>query len=474
MLYAVLPLAALGASVLGGAEVKALQTDSAGKPQVLVIISDHGSGTAEFGAALQTHPCMIDLGEPFAFKKTVWATNEVAECTGNMATDMSTTVFNAITGEIVRSSNPVLMDRIAAQKTHVAIYGKLSDTQVRRPVALNIGVDEASLYDGLNYNFAEYVLRIRDKVCAGVPADVCAPEDCKITLKMLPQFVNANTAGVLMADDPPPSKCTTARNEKAMIAWKDALQSMVDSPKVATFALTRNERDRQFSLFEEFGMTDGKFDCSLARDPSSFASVATYPSVDDQINIEDCWTGTAGANKCLETALKLVGLSAEDCATAGAEKMASSNTPKCAATPQAVFKRLSNGNVEKVGDEPAAAVSFQEPVQEPAPEEPPPFEAIPQEGASEPAPALEAPVSEEAAPEEAAPVTEEAAPVSEEAAPEEAAPVSEVAAPVSEEAAPEEAAPVSEEAAPEEAAPVSEEAAPAPEGEAPAPEEAKP
>jgi hypothetical protein len=178
---------------------------------------------------------------------------------------------------------------------------------------------------------------------------VCAAADCTITLKMLPQFVNGNTAGVLMKDDPPASKCTTARNEKAMIAWKDALQSMVDSPKVATFALTRNERDRQFSLFEEFGMTDGKFDCSLARDPSSFASVATYPSVDDQISIEDCWTGTAGANKCLETALKLVGLSAEDCATAGAEKMASSNTPKCAATPQAVFKRLSNGNVEKVG-----------------------------------------------------------------------------------------------------------------------------
>ena len=480
-----LPLQMRGAEVN---EVQALQASEA--PQVLVIISDHGSGTAEFGAALQTHPCMIDLGEPFAFKKTVWATNEVAECTGNMATDMSTSIFNAITGEKVRSSNPVLMDRIAAQKTHVAIYGKLSDTQVRRPVALNIGVDEASLYDGLNYNFAEYALRIRDKVCAGVPADVCAPEDCKITLKMLPQFVNANTAGVLMADDPPASKCTTARNDKAMIAWKDALQSMVDSPKVATFALTRNERDRQFSLFEEFGMSDGKFDCSLARDPSSFASVATYPSVDDQISIEDCWTGTAGANKCLETALKLVGLSAEDCATAGAEKMASSNTPKCAATPQAVFKRLSNGNVEKVGDEPAAAVSFQEPVQEPAPEEPapeepPPFEAIPQEGASEPAPALEAPVSEEAAPEEAAPVTEEAtpvseeaAPVSEEAAPEEAAPVSEEAAPVSEEAAPvsEEAAPVSEEAAPvsEEAAPVSEEAAPVSEEAAPVSEEAAP
>ena len=415
MLSAFLPLAALGASVLGGLEVNALQEDAAPvRPQVLVIISDHGSGTAEFGAALQTHPCMIDLGEPFAFKKTVWATNEVAECTGSMATDMSTTIFNAVTGELMRSSNPVLMDRIAAQKTHVAIYGKSSETQVRRPVALNIVGGEDSLYDGLLYNFAEYVVRIRDHVCAGVPATVCAPSDCTITLKMLPQFVNGNTAGVLMKDDPPASKCTTARNEKAMLAWKDALQSMADHPKVATFALTRNERDRQFSLFEEFGLIDGKFDCSIERKPSPFASVATYPSVDDEIHIEDCWTGTAGANKCLDSALKLVSLSTADAfgtSTAGAEKMANSNTAKCATSSKAVFKRLGNGNIEKLGDETL-------PVSLSAPEE-------------------AAPVSEVAAPNEAAP---------EVAAPEEAAPVSEVAAP--EEAAPEEAAPVSEEAAP--------------------------
>jgi hypothetical protein len=466
-----------------GAEVKVFQEDAAPvRPQVLVIISDHGSGTAEFGAALQTHPCMIDLGEPFAFKKTVWATNEVSGCTGSMATDMSTTIFNAVTGELMRSSNPVLMDRIAAQKTHVAIYGKSSETQVRRPVALNIVGDEASLYDGLNYNFAEYVVRIRDHVCAGVPATVCAAADCTITLKMLPQFVNGNTAGVLMKDDPPASKCTTARNEKAMIAWKDALQSMVDSPKVATFALTRNERDRQFSLFEEFGLVDGKFDCSIERKPSPFASVATYPSVDDEIHIEDCWTGTAGANKCLETALKLVGLSAADAfgtSTAGAEKMANSNTAKCAASSKAVFKRLGDGNVEKFGD-------VASPVSLPAPEEAAPEEAAPVslEAApvSEEAPAEATPVSEEAVPGEAAPAPEEAAPaeatpVSEEAVPEEAAPAPEEAAPaeatpVSEEAVPEEAAPAPEETAPAEATPVSEEAVP---GEAaPAPEEAAP
>ena len=87
--------------------------------------------------------------------------------------------------------------------------------------------------------------------------------------------------------------------------------------------------------------------------------------------------------------------------------MASSDTAMCAATPKAVYKRLTTGNLEKVGEE-AAGVMFQAP-----------------------------------APEEAAPAPEEAAP-----APEEATPVSEEAAPVSEEAAPKEAALAPEETAP--------------------------
>ena len=80
--------------------------------------------------------------------------------------------------------------------------------------------------------------------------------------------------------------------------------------------------------------------------------------------------------------------------------MASSDTAMCAATPKAVYKRLTTGNLEKVGEE-AAGVTFQAP----APEEAAP---APEEAA--PAPEEAAPVSEEAAPKEAALAPEETAP----------------------------------------------------------------
>jgi hypothetical protein len=46
-----------------------------------------------------------------------------------------------------------------------------------------------------------------------------------------------------------------------MTAWTAALASMVESPKVATISLSRNERDRQFSLFREFSPPGSLFDC---------------------------------------------------------------------------------------------------------------------------------------------------------------------------------------------------------------------
>jgi hypothetical protein len=58
-----------------------------GRAQVLVIVSDHGSGTTDFGEALNTHPCMFDLGEPFANANVLWATSseDAAACDSDSA-----------------------------------------------------------------------------------------------------------------------------------------------------------------------------------------------------------------------------------------------------------------------------------------------------------------------------------------------------------------------------------------------------
>jgi hypothetical protein len=217
--------------------------------------------------------------------------------------------------------------------------------------------DSPSLYNGLEYNFAEYFVRIRDLVCKGVPANVCPPADCTITLKLFPQFVNANTAGQYTKNLPPPSHCTDVRNEKAMTAWTDALKSMAQHPRVAAITLTRNEVDRQFSVFHRFAATGLDFDCSLPRAPSTLATMSK-DYTDLQIAVEDCWKGAEGADKCIGDALALVGLTAEPMAGAGTQViMGGSNlksgaeeahfaaSKSCSTDPSATFRRQPNDDV---------------------------------------------------------------------------------------------------------------------------------
>ena len=325
--------------------------------QVLVIVSDHGGGTTEFGLALEKHPCVFDLGEPFAAGSTglVWSKNDVPECYPSTITKA---IFDADSGTLVQKSNPILTDRIQSLGPHLDKNGIQKLGHKRAPFApVGLTGDSPSLYNGLEYNFAEYFVRIRDLVCKGVPANVCPPADCTITLKLFPQFVNANTAGQYTKNLPPPSHCTDVRNEKAMTAWTDALKSMAQHPRVASITLTRNEVDRQFSVFHRFAATGLDFDCSLPRTPSTLATVSK-DYTDLQIAVEDCWKGAEGADKCIGDALALVGLTAEPMAGAGTEvSMGGSNlksgaeeahfaaSKSCSTDPSATFRRQPNDDV---------------------------------------------------------------------------------------------------------------------------------
>ena len=279
-------------------------------PQVLVLVSDHASGTTEFGRALQTHPCVFDLEEPFSFSSMVWSTTKVHGCNASSFADA---VFDADTGTILKKANPVLSAQILG----------LSDTKKPGFQPNGLTGDDPSLYEGLSYDFAEYVVRIRDLVCKGVPANVCPPSDCTISLKFFPQFVNANTAGQLVKERPP-TKCVKDRNDKTMVAWVHALKTMAENKKVAMMAIMRNESDRQFSTFHQFAPAGTQFDCSLRREPTTF-SVMSRKYTDGLINIEDCWTGPGGAGKCLRDALELVGLSADPMGDMGTRVMAGSS-----------------------------------------------------------------------------------------------------------------------------------------------------
>ena len=322
------------------------------RAQVLVIVSDHGSGTTDFGEALNTHPCVNDLQEIFAYSNVVWSKSEIPGCDGSKFPEA---MFDADSGTPMWKNNSQLTREIQA------LVNKKPNGM--GPTALT--GESPELYEGLKYDIAEYFVRIRDLVCEHVPANVCPPSDCTITLKMFPQFVNALT-GPRLTKDVKPSKCANARNEKAMLAWTDALASFRKNPKIATFGITRNELDRQFSAFHRFSPLTSEFDCSIPRLPYAFSDVNMLSSyTNSQTRIEDCWAGARGAAKCLADALKLVGLTPEPMGDAGTTHMSVSNLDddvadgqkkderqnsvskrSCSTDPDAIFIPLPNGDVE--------------------------------------------------------------------------------------------------------------------------------
>jgi hypothetical protein len=299
------------------------QTDSkeAGpaRPQVLVLVGDHGTGSSNFGQTLKAHPCVIDVGEPFGASQMIWSKSAPSAVCGPKHLD-SPAIFDADSGTMLNAKNPKLALNLAKYIP---------------------GVDTSPLYHNLDYNIADYFVRIRDLVCKGVAEDVCPPADCTISIKMFPAYINGVTAGQHNIDEVP-SACTIAQNEKAMDAWKLAMEAFQKNPKTATFTLNRDEMHRQFSMFHRSDAAGTEFDCSLPREKTTFASVSEAYT-DIQLQIESCWANPA---KCLNASLSLVGLSTEPMGAAGkqfAPDLAHPTSMSCSTNPLATFKLLGQG-----------------------------------------------------------------------------------------------------------------------------------
>jgi hypothetical protein len=165
---------------------------------VLVLVSDHGSGTSEFGQALNTHPCVFDVETPFSFSNTLWSKSKLdLPCDATMPH----AIFDADTGQMTMTANHQLDSKLITLSQSKTKHVSLTPAEFNG--------DASPLYSGLRYNLADYFVRIRDLVCKGVPADVCPPSECTVTLQMFPQFINANTAWQEMKEDEP-SACTAA------------------------------------------------------------------------------------------------------------------------------------------------------------------------------------------------------------------------------------------------------------------------
>ena len=330
---------------------KAPLAKETGRAQVLVVVSDHGSGTSNFGESLKKHPCVFDVGESFGAGYMLWSTSKVVECVGKAVNDA---MFDSVSGTLMHADNSKMTMKINSVLEN--IQERMNITRSKREDKL----DSRSLYESLDYNLADYFVRTRNLICAAVPADVCPPSDCTITLKMFPQFVDGITFGVRTLMDNTHVACQNAQNEMAMAAWKDALTSFKRNPKVAAITLERDELQRQFSMFHRMDPLGTDFDCSIPRVATTFATVSK-DYTDAQIQVEDCWGGARGASKCLGDALALVGLSvkldSEGTAdmtgeVAEREKAHEMTSKSCATDPLATFKLLKNDQVGLISQRP--------------------------------------------------------------------------------------------------------------------------
>jgi len=191
------------------------------RAEVLVIVSNHGSGTTSLGDVLNTHPCIVDVGEPFGPHQILWTTFGAAstpECDGYYKDGRHTAMFDPENGKLLHAENPKMTDEINDALTREE-WNKGSDV-----VHTHFDINTRSLYEHLEYNLAEYFVRIRDLVCAHVPIDVCPAAECSVMLKMFPLYVDADTV-IDHTPSPGHAACQDARNVLARKAWKDALHS---------------------------------------------------------------------------------------------------------------------------------------------------------------------------------------------------------------------------------------------------------
>ena len=108
----------LASSILFGLPLETIDTSEVisqpSRAQVLVIVSDSGSGTTDFGDALNKHPCMFNLGEPFMQSAMMWSKSEIAGCVYPDA------LFDADSGLLKHNNNTQLTRKIGQLRSSKA------------------------------------------------------------------------------------------------------------------------------------------------------------------------------------------------------------------------------------------------------------------------------------------------------------------------------------------------------------------
>jgi hypothetical protein len=270
--------------------------ETAHKPRVLILASDHGTGSSSFSSALDFHPCMVNLNEIFAGvgpSGMQWAKAAVD--------DTSPALFHANFSATRLESNRLLE---------------------RRLQELGIPPQIHDLYKHLKFNPSEFFARLRTHVCAHAAESkvwerfrMCQDKSqCTIAAKWFPAMVGAIT-DTLNSPKEFHEMAGRERQEHAMAVWAKTLRQFAEDPRVGLVHIERDEDARELSNFRRFpeifsrnwNAPNSFFNCSYNRPRTAFSKKANK-LVPHNFKIEDCWASQSNAASCVEQALTAVGL----------------------------------------------------------------------------------------------------------------------------------------------------------------------
>jgi hypothetical protein len=228
--------------------------------KMLMVVSDRGTSSTSLLKALEKNPCVFNIMEPFTNNQ--WFRSGRAAGTGTQQP-------STFSEEGLLKSTAALLD---LDETIEAAHEKRSKWKVHTPLP-------ASLFAELSVDdFAAFHVRLANHICSFMPEALANRCDarCVVVGKVFPEYFGGMTE---------PVNDARMFNEKDLFAssvygkdsynlWSQALKRFGEMDAIEAVVLSRDEPDRQLSVWRQFNYNSSWFNCDVSRSTNVFAKKA--------------------------------------------------------------------------------------------------------------------------------------------------------------------------------------------------------
>jgi len=249
--------------------------------KLLVLVSDHGSGSTNFIETMGEHTCSFSLGEPLGGPVGSFADVLKAQANDKME--------KHINNSIERGKWPVQLPI--------------------PPSAL-----ECLSMEGLG----TYLMRVARHVCSSMPDELVSTCGgvCMATAKVFPAYIGGvtdpvNSERIYDASD---NLAQGIFNAASLQLWEDEMTRISQMPDTKVAMLVRDEAERSLSNWRRFSYESQWFNCDVERTGKETVYQASARRITGApvIDIEDCTGGEDAARQCISQALGLFDLTADN------------------------------------------------------------------------------------------------------------------------------------------------------------------